>query len=274
MPVKDKVVVITGSTRGIGRAVAEHLARLGARVVVSSRTPASVKKACSEIGRDCPGRIAGIPADASREKDMEKLFRFALKTFKTIDVWVNNAGLSGGYRYLTDMTPETIRKIVDTNITGTLLGCRAVLPYFLKQNKGVILNFSGRGGRQEPSEYMSVYACTKAAVTSLTKSLAREYRGKPVSILALLPGMVDTDMTRSTDASPSLKNDLKVMPVLMKALGTPVERVARAVEKLAAGKPGRGSGKIISLVSPVRMMLALPRLLVAFSSMKGTRRPR
>lgn len=264
MKLKGKVVVVTGSTRGIGRAIAERLAETGAKVVVSSRNAANVAGTCREIGMKCP-EIAGISADVSTGKGVEKLFRFALKRFGTVDVWINNAGLSSGYRYLQDIPEKEIRRIVDTNLTGVLLSCRTVIPHFIREKKGVIINITGRGGRLESAAFMAVYAATKAAVTSLTKSLAEENRKHPLSIHALLPGMVETDFYRNTPVSPGLKSRMLIMPVLLKAYGTPVVEVAAAVAKIAGQKPGKKTGKIYRLGNPFKMFTAMPKMIMGMS---------
>jgi NAD(P)-dependent dehydrogenase (short-subunit alcohol dehydrogenase family) len=264
MNLKDKVVVVTGSSRGIGRAIAGHLAGLGAKVVITSRNAVNVKKACSILEKEnC--RVSGIPADISKESDIKKLFDFTLKKYGTIDVWINNAGLSSGYRYIQDVPEKEIRKIVDTNITGTMLACRQVIPWFIKNKKGVIINMTGRGGRLESSANMAVYAATKAAVTSLTKSLAEENRKFPMSIHALLPGMVETDFYKDTPVSPGLKSQMQIIPILLKAYGTPIGEVANKAAKIAGQKPGKKTGKLYKLGNPLRMFTAMPQMIASMA---------
>ncbi|MCX5973530.1 MAG: SDR family NAD(P)-dependent oxidoreductase [Coprothermobacterota bacterium] len=170
---KDKVVVVTGSSRGIGRAIAEACAAAGAHVVIGSRSEEAVRRAVSEM--QAKGYSAGgIPCDVSKPADLERLLRHTLETWQRIDVWVNNAGLSGGMRPLEEIPSEEIGAIIDTNIKGVLEGCRQVMPIFRKQGKGILINISGLGGKGEPAEFSTVYAASKAAVTSLTKSIARD----------------------------------------------------------------------------------------------------
>lgn len=181
MKLKDKVIVVTGSTRGIGRAIAEACAIEGAQVVISSRTKEHVESACDSFKQKGLS-VSCLQVDVTQESDLKHLMQHAIQTCGKIDVWINNAGLSGGYRYVEDLTPEEIVNIIDVNFKGMLLACRLIIPYFTQNNGGVLLNMSGKGGRLEASPYLTTYAATKAAVTSLTKSLASENKGKPISI--------------------------------------------------------------------------------------------
>ena len=251
-----KVVVVTGSTRGIGRAIAEGCGRSGARVVVSSRTGAGVAACVDEFSRE--GITArGFIADVSRPADVRGLFDSGLKAFGKIDVWVNNAGISGGYRIIQAMSPEEIREVLEINLLGTFYACRTVIPYFISAGGGVIVNLSGRGGRLAPSPYQVPYAASKAAVTSLTRSLAAENKGKPISINCLFPGMVETDLYKDVLTCPETKNKIGIMPVLLKAFGTPMERVQKVAVKMCAVKPGSVTGKAYSAERPERYWRAL-----------------
>lgn len=254
---EGKVVVITGSTRGIGRAIAEGCGRSGASVVVSSRTVAGVASCVDELGRE--GIAAkGFAADVSNPAEVRRLFDASLKAFGKIDIWVNNAGISGGYRIIQSMSTEEIREVLAINLLGTLYACRIVIPYFISAaGGGVIVNLSGRGGRLAPSPYQVSYAASKAAVTSLTRSLAAENKGKPISINCLFPGMVETDMYQDVLTCPETVNKMGIMPVLLKAFGTPMERVQKVAVKMCAVKPGSVTGKAYSAERPERYWRAL-----------------
>jgi NAD(P)-dependent dehydrogenase (short-subunit alcohol dehydrogenase family) len=256
MKLTGKVIVITGSTRGIGREIAEACAAEGGSVVISSRNSEAVKDTCDYFTNK-GYRVAGIAADVANDTDIKKLFDFTLAKFKTIDVWINNAGLSGGYRMIYDIPEPEISEIINVNVTGMLRACRIIIPYFLAHNKGIIINMSGRGGRGEGAAYMATYTASKAAVTSLTKSLAKEYKDKTISIHSVLPGMVKTDFYKDIKVSPNLKNEIEMMPVLLDAFGVPIEKVGRSVVDIAAQVPGKISGKQYSLMTGVQMMKAI-----------------
>jgi NAD(P)-dependent dehydrogenase (short-subunit alcohol dehydrogenase family) len=251
-----KVVVITGSSRGIGRAAAEDCAEAGAKVIVSSRNAESI--ACLVSALKMKGfPAAGFAADVSNAFDVESLFEKAKTEFGKIDVWINNAGISGGYLTLQSLKPADIEAVVNTNLMGTFYACRLLIPYFLAQGGGVIINLSGRGGKGNPSPYQSPYAATKAAVVSLTRSLAAENKGKPISINCLMPGMVATSLYDNPETCPETEGQMRILPVLLKSFGTPMERMQKVVVKMCAVKPGSVSGKIYSAERPERYFRAL-----------------
>ena len=207
----DKVIVITGSTRGIGRAIAEACAARGAKVVVSSRNKESVREAISDL--QAKGyAVGGIPCDVSGPEQLEQLLARALSLWGQVDVWINNAGLSGGIRFLEDMEPIEIADIANTKITGLLAESRLALTQFRKQEQGTLVNISGLGGKGEAAPYSTVYASTKAAVSSNTRSLSKEKQGPGFSVFAVIPGMVTTEFFRDMKVSPSLIERNEGMP--------------------------------------------------------------
>ena len=253
MKLSDRVIVITGSTRGIGRAIAGACAEEGARVVICSRDPKAVKRTCSDLKKK-GHEVSGITVDVSKRGDLEKLLKHAVDAWGNVDVWINNAGLSGGLRYIGDTKRHEIQRIVDVNLTATIDACRLLIPYFLKQGKGIIINMSGRGGRGEASPYLSVYAATKAAVSSLTRSLAKEYRKQHLSINSVIPGMVETDFYEDVEVSPGLEPMAKSVPYVLKAFGVPVEKAGRLFVNIAAQEPGRNTGKTYSPLGGLGVM--------------------
>ncbi len=253
MRVKDKVIVITGSTRGIGHAIAKACARRGAKIVICSRQRSSVEKVCRDFKKD-NFQVTGITVDVAKNSDIKKLFDHALKTFGKIDVWINNAGLSGGYRYLSDLSGEEITDIINVNITGTLLSCRLIIPYFIEKNGGVVINMSGKGGKGEASPYLTAYAASKTAVNQITKNLSKEYKGSQVSINSVLPGMVETDFFKNLKVSPLLESKAKSIPYILKAFGVPVEAVGEFVAGIAGQKPGKKTGRQYSMIKGFRLI--------------------
>ncbi len=247
-----KVIVITGSTRGIGQAIAQACAQEGASVVICSRNKIAVKQTVKDF-KENGFSVSGLDVDVSKQDDLEKLLSHALDTWDKVDVWINNAGLSGGYRLLEDISEEEIQALVGVNMTGLLLACRMIIPYF-RQNKGILINLSGKGGRGDPSPYTTVYAATKAAVSSLTKSLAQENKAYPLSIHAVLPGMVATDLYKDIKTRTDLENDIQNIPLILKAIGVSKEEVGLLFVKIAAQEPGKVTGKIYSLFKGWRLI--------------------
>ncbi len=181
MKLNGRVVVVTGSTRGIGRAIAEACAKEGARIVICSRQKSAVRETLETFKKE-DWQVSGITIDVSLKGNLEKLLQHAVETWGRLDVWVNNAGLSGGFRPLQEMTQEEIRALVEVNLTAVLNACRIVIPYFITKGGGILINMNGKGGRGEPSPFLATYSATKAAITNLTKSLAQENRAHPISI--------------------------------------------------------------------------------------------
>ncbi len=256
MKLKDKVIVITGSTRGIGRAIAEACAKEGAKVVICSRQESAVKGTC-ETFRQQGFNVSGISVDVSIQSDLEKLLQHAIETWGRVDIWVNNAGLSGGLRFLTELSEEEVNRIIDVNLTGTLKACRMIIPYFIQQGGGILINMSGRGGRNDVAPFTATYAATKAAVTNLTKSLAQENKAHPISIHAVIPGMVETDFYKNIKTSPKLAAIAQSLPYVLKAFGVPIDVVGRFFVQIAAQEPGKVTGKIYSLLSGWKLIRAI-----------------
>jgi NAD(P)-dependent dehydrogenase (short-subunit alcohol dehydrogenase family) len=273
-PLSGQVVVVTGSTRGIGRAIVEECGRAGASVVVSSRTPQAVEDTVAALTAEGI-EAAGIAADVSRVSDLEALRDHALERFGRIHAWVNNAGLSGGYRPLDELSPEEVRAIVDVNVTGTLLACRMLVPHMIVHG-GIIVNVTGRGGGGEAAPFGTVYAATKAAVTSLTKSLAEENAGLPVSIHQVLPGMVDTDFFADIEISPELESSADNIELALDCFGCEVTDVGRLVADIVAQEPGAETGKTYSALSGTARMRGVVKMIGhrASGRLKPVRRER
>ena len=254
MTLKGKVVVVTGSTKCIGRAIAESCAKAGAKVVISSRTKKAVDKTVKELKKK-GYKVTGKVADVSKDDDVQALLEHAVSKWERVHVWVNNAGLSSGYRLMEDVPPWDISNIVNTNVCGTLYGTRMMMSYFGSYGGGVILNLTGKGGKCDASPYLTTYACTKAAVTNLTLSLAEEAKGRPVSIHAISPGMVETDFYSNVKVSPKLRDKSKNIKYALKAFGVPLSEVGERAAKIAAQKPGRSTGRVYNFLSKPKMFL-------------------
>lgn len=268
---EGKVVVITGSTRGIGRAMAESCAAEGATVVVSSRTAAAVEEAVTAL-RARGGRASGTVCDVAVEADLEALLRHAVETHGGVDVWVNNAGISLGMRRHVDTAPEDIRRIVEINLVGTMLASRLVVPYLVSRGGGVLVNVSGRGGRGDAAAYTAAYAATKAAVMVFTKSLAEEHKRDPLSVFVFMPGMVDTDFYgESMQVGEDLKDLAGNIRVVLDAIGTPIGEVGPKLAEIAACEPGRETGRVVGVSGGGRMMLG--GLKLAWARLTGRMRP-
>ena len=262
MRLQNKVVVITGSTRGIGRSIALACAREGASVVISSRSPEAVLETVSEMKAQNYA-AAGITCDTTVSGALEGLLRFAISTFGKVDVWINNAGLSSGYRPLDEMNPEEISQVVATNVTALAVGCSIVIPWMRAHGGGIVINMSGRGGKGEASPWTALYAATKAAVTSLTRSLAAENRSSNISIHAVIPGMVATDFYKDIATSPRCSGELDNLPSVLDAFGVPLDTVGEGFVDIAAQEPGNVTGQLYNLLHGKRLFRGILKMTYA-----------
>lgn len=239
-----KVVVITGSTRGIGRAMAGACAAEGATVVVSSRHEDAVRRTVAELEAS-GASVSGIACDVADDAALASLMRHAIDRHGRIDVWVNNAGMSLGMRRHVDVSPDEVRRIVAVNLTSTMVASRMLVAYFRERGSGVLINVSGRGGRGDAGAFTAAYAATKAGVMVFSKSLAEEHRGEPLSVLVFLPGMVDTDFYGAgMEVGPELADLAGNIRIVLEAIGTPLEMVGPALVDAACTVPGEASGTV------------------------------
>lgn len=262
------VVVVTGSTRGIGRAIAQGCAERGATVVLSSRGDEAVRRAVHEFAAS-GWRASGIASDVSKHADVDALFEHALDYHGRIDVWVNNAGLSAGYRYLDEVPPEELDAIVGTNLLGTMYGCRLLVPYF-REHGGVLLNVGGRGFRGGATPHTAAYAATKAAVASITRSVAAENRDAPgLHVHMLVPGMVPTGFYEDIVVSPRLEHRKRAVARALQAFGVSLDEVAEKTAALLDGPAWRGTGRTFSLLPRRQAVAGIVRMALGRDAPRG-----
>lgn len=194
-----KVVVITGSTKGIGRAVAEALHARGMAIVISSTDGAEAARVAADLGPS--GRAIGVGCDVRNAAEVQGLWDAAVAAFGRVDVWLNNAGLALTGASLADLAEADLRRMLDINLVGTVFGCQTAMRGFRAQGgPGAIYNMLGAGADGKPVPGMIGYASTKAAVTFLTRSLAQELAGSDILVAGLSPGLVITEGFRREHA--------------------------------------------------------------------------
>ena len=192
--IQAKTVVITGSTRGIGRGLAESFLAAGCRVMVSGRSADAVKAAATQLGeRHGADRVGGQACEVTEFADVEALWGAAVARFGRVDIWINNAGITNGMAKLWDVQPKQFVSVMTTNVVGTLYGCRVAMRKMMAQKGGAIYNMEGLGADGRIMESLGLYGSTKRCVAYLTDALAKESRDSSVIVGGLRPGMVMTD---------------------------------------------------------------------------------
>jgi NADP-dependent 3-hydroxy acid dehydrogenase YdfG len=221
MSVKDKVVVITGASSGIGRATAKLLAERGAFVVLGARRPEPLQAVADEILAS-HGRAAFKETDVRKRGDLEALVALAVQEGGKLDVIVNNAGVGPISRF-DDLRVEDWDLMIDVNLRGTLYGIAASLPVFARQGSGHIVNvISTAGLKIVPT--MGVYAATKNAVRTATEALRQE-AGPNLRVTEISPGMTATNFGDSI-TDPSMKQKIEDD---LGAIAMPADAIARGI---------------------------------------------
>ncbi len=200
---QSQVAVVTGASRGIGRAIALEFARLGATVVINyARSSQAAEDLVSEITA-AGGSAIALQADVSKAEDVDGLINTVLEKFKQIDILVNNAGITRD-TLLLRMKPEDWQAVINLNLTGVFLCTRAVSKSMLKKRSGRIINIASVAG-QMGNPGQANYSAAKAGVIGLTKTLAKEFSSRGITVNAVSPGFIETDMTSDLQAEEILK---------------------------------------------------------------------
>ena len=190
-----KSVVVTGSTRGIGRGLAENFLARGCKVMVSGRSQEAVDAVVAELGaRHGSGNVAGKACEITDPAQVQGLWDAAKAAFGQVDVWINNAGVSSSRTLLREADPEDIRRVVDIDLNGILQCNRVALAGFHEQGHGQVWNMEGFGSGGQTNPGMSIYGASKRAVNYLNKALQKEVKGTNVQVCTLSPGIVVTDL--------------------------------------------------------------------------------
>ena len=239
MSLTGKIALVTGGGRGIGRAICLELARQGANVAVNyagnAKTAEETVAACKELGVQAIAIQANV-ADAQACQDMVKQ---VLDTFGRIDILVNNAGITRDNLALS-ISEEDFDAVLDTNLKGAFFCCKAVYRPMMRQRSGRIINMSSIVGLRGNAGQAN-YSASKAGLIGLTKSLAKELAGRKVTVNAVAPGFIDTDMTAvlSEQAKEAM---LRTIP--MARLGQ-AEDVAHAVAFFASDEAAYITGQVL-----------------------------
>jgi NAD(P)-dependent dehydrogenase (short-subunit alcohol dehydrogenase family) len=247
------VVLITGASRGIGRAMALEFASSGARMALIARSTAGLDETLAAV-RSKGGSGAAVAADVTDENAVQAAFDRLVAELGPVDVLVNNAGISGPFGRMWEVAPERWWQTVEVNLRGTYICSRVVLPAMAARRRGRIINVTSNAGAHR-WPYFTAYAVSKAAVIKLTESLAAETREHGVSVFAIHPGIVRAGLTEA-DIEEGLREEDRAIAARTRswferqfAHGNTVsaQEAAAFVVELASGRADALSGRYIAI---------------------------
>lgn len=239
---EGKVAVVTGASRGIGRASAIMFAQLGCNVIVNYVNSELAANETVKLASIAGTRSLPFRADVSRKSDSEAIIDFTLKEFGRVDILVNNAGI-WKEAAIDTMTEAQLNEMLDININGVFFPTTAVVPSMKKQKSGNIINIASTAGQRGEALH-SHYAASKGAIISLTKSLAPELAQHNIRVNCVAPGWVDTDMSHDELVAPDAQRHLNLIP--LGRPGTPDE-IAGPIVFLASNLSTFITGEILNV---------------------------
>jgi len=190
MELKGKTAIVTGSTKGIGRAIAEALVRAGANVCVSARNSEEVERAVAELGALDGGDVTGAVCDVRDYEEVRALFEHTVAEFGGVDVLVNNAGV-GSFVTVEEMSPEDFRAVIETNLNGVFYCCREAVPLMRRRGGGYVINISSLAGTNAHPR-MAAYNASKFGLNGFSEALMQEVRHDGIKVSYVMPGSVNT----------------------------------------------------------------------------------
>lgn len=242
-----KVALVTGGSRGIGRAIAIRLAQAGAKIAINYHTNSDAAHEAADAimatGGDCTEAVLVLTADVSVSSDVDKLVKAVLDEYGQIDILVNNAGITRD-GLLMRMSEEDWDSVIDTNLKSCFLVSKAVLAGMVRQRSGSIVNVSSVVGRAGQAGQFN-YAASKAGLIGATRSLAREVASRGIRVNAVAPGFIESDMTTKLLEDEKLRKGLLAM-IPLNRVGSPAD-VANAVAFLCSDEASYITGTVLDV---------------------------
>jgi 3-oxoacyl-[acyl-carrier protein] reductase len=244
---ENKTALVTGGSKGIGKAIAIAFAEEGANVVICGRGAEALDEAKKEIEKN-GGNVLAVQADLSKNEDVNHLVSASINRYKSIDILVNNAGIASGFDDFESLEIEDWQHLFDINVFGTVRVTKAVIPYMKQAGYGRIINISSESGVQ-PDAFMPHYNASKAALINFTKSLSKAYAAQGILVNTVSPAFIMTPMLENLLKANAEKQNISYDEAVLlflkenrphvevKRPGT-VEEVASAVVYLASSKAG------------------------------------
>jgi NAD(P)-dependent dehydrogenase (short-subunit alcohol dehydrogenase family) len=199
-----RVAIVTGGSKGIGRAIAAELAKAGADVVLCSRGESEAMRAASEIAGSTGGQVLGVGADVRSHDDVTQLVSTAVKEFGGLDILIANAGVGGGFGSIDEIEPEDWHRVIDTNLTGVYYCCHEAVPELKKRGGGWIITVGSLAGRYAFAGG-TAYNASKFGLIGFTEALMLDVREHGIRVSCVMPGSVDTHFNEKEPGGESWK---------------------------------------------------------------------
>jgi dihydroanticapsin dehydrogenase len=240
MKLSKKVAIVTGSSRGIGKATAKLFLQEGAHVTITGKDPSILEKAVNDIGN-----VYSVQGDIRNENEVQNIVNKTIDKFGKIDILVNNAGIFPEVKPLHQISDEEWNDVIDVNLTGQFRFTRSVIP-FMRENGGAIINVSSDAGLKAFENFEAdAYTASKGALVLLTKAWAVEYAKYKIRVNCVCPGIVETDMTKPyLDSESARKMAVAEHPI--GRIGT-VDDVAKAILYFASDDSSWTTGAVLAL---------------------------
>ncbi len=240
MKLAGKVALVTGSSRGIGKAIAELFVKEGASVIITGKDKTRLQKTAREIGD-----VLSVPADIRKDPEVQDVIKKAIEKFGRLDILVNNAGVFPKVKPLHEISESEWNDVIDTNLTGQFRFTKAAIPH-LQKNGGIIINIASNAGLKAYENFsVDAYSASKAALILLTKTWAIEYAKDKIRVNCICPGVVETDMTKQFLATPALR-EIQNFQYPLGRFGTVVD-VARSALYFASDDSAWVTGAVLAL---------------------------
>ena len=191
MNLKDKTAIVTGSTKGIGRAIAEALVRAGANASVSARNVDEIRDAVRELEGIGEGEVTGAVCDVRSYEEVRALFEHTVEELGGVDILVNNAGI-GSFQTVEEMSPDDFRAVLETNLFGVFYCCHEAVPRMRERGGGYIINISSLAGTNAHPR-MAAYNASKFGLNGFSEALMQEVRHDQIKVSYIMPGSVNTE---------------------------------------------------------------------------------
>jgi 3-oxoacyl-[acyl-carrier protein] reductase len=241
MRLKDQVALVTGGSRGIGRGIVKAFAAEGARVAFVYRGSQEAADSLAAEVRQTGGKVLGLQADVVKTEEAQRCAERVEKEWGRLDILVNNAGIIKDDLFIR-LEPEDWQKVIDTNLGGTYNFCRAIAYTFMKQRRGRIINISSVAA-EHVNPGQTNYAASKGAINAFTRALAVELAPRGVTVNAIAPGFIETDMSAAVR---NKAGDIIKKMIPMRRLGQP-EDIARVAVFLASADSAYVTGQILTV---------------------------